>query len=156
MCTVTPTMVVELPGTLRAPAEARDLVAQAMCKVHATAPEAPELVTLLTSELVTAALPGAPRLAVHLECRRVDVRLEVRDPTSRRTHVAGSGPHRTLSLLLVATLATEWGVVVTETGCRQTWCTIPSGTPPEACPADPLAGVDWHFDARSPSGTSML
>lgn len=149
MCTVTPTTVVELPNTLRAPAEARDLAARAVCKVHAAGPATADLVALLTSELVTGALPDAPRLRIQLECRQVHVRLEVRDRSARTTRVAGSGPRRNLNLLLVALLATEWGVTVTETGGRRTWCTIPSGKPAERHPADPLAEVDWHFDARA-------
>src|SRR5512142_2137905 len=107
MCTVTPTTVVELPNTLRAPAEARDLAARAVCKVHAAGPATADLVALLTSELVTGALPDAPRLRIQLECRQVHVRLEVRDRSARTTRVAGSGPRRNLNLLLVALLATE-------------------------------------------------
>ncbi len=127
MCQVTPDSSCDLPGTLHAPALARDFVKAMACTQHAHAAEA--VLALLADELVTQAIMyGAPPVSLTLRCATTEVTLEVGDSSQHvhSTHVAG----HSLSMLLIDKVARSWGTYETQRG-KIVWCKVPSGAMPE-------------------------
>jgi anti-sigma regulatory factor (Ser/Thr protein kinase) len=95
-----------------APAEARRQV-QAAIRAW-DVPVDPDVASLLTSELVTNAIRHEPgrTITVAITCSRAELRVDVHD-TSRRLPVLMDAPadaEAGRGLMLVATLAADWGV----------------------------------------------
>ena len=109
---------VRLSSGPAAPAQARAQVREAVCAWDV--PVDPDVAMLLTSELVTNAIrhePG-PTITVAITCSSEDLRVDVHD-TSRSLPVLVDAPGEAETgrgLMLVATLATEWGYYRTPAG----------------------------------------
>jgi hypothetical protein len=127
MCQDTPPTIVSLlPG--EAPREAREVARAALCRGHAAAADA--AVELIASELVTDSVRhGVPPIELSVDCRVADVQITVVDGGSWRPRPDAVG--RDLAWVLVDKIARDWGVEVTATG-RRLWCSVPSGSVPEA------------------------
>lgn len=130
MCEATDALMFELPQTLQAPAQARELVEQYLCPVHGKA--ALGAARLVVSELATCAvLYGKPPIVLDLGCALTELRIAV-------THRAEGSLVRDIPIdeesglrsAVLSTLSRSWGV---ERGpdARTLWSMLPAGTAPE-------------------------
>lgn len=145
MCDLTPDRLVSLSDSAQAPFEARSYVRRHGCPEHATI--AMDALSLITSELVTNAVRhGRPPIVLRLSCLTDQIRLSVSDtgPRLPRQQAPGgvlgdAGPRLPraqgtrgslgLGLVIVATVAQEWGTTVLPLG-KEVWCRIPTGMLP--------------------------
>jgi len=130
LCDVTDAVMFELPHTIQAPAEGRNLVAGHACPEHAQA--AVGAAQVVVSELGTCAvLYGKPPIVLGLDCAVTRLRIAV-------THRAAGSLVREIPVdedgglrsALLTRLATSWGI---ERGpeSRTLWSSLPTGAIPE-------------------------
>lgn len=119
MCTDTLERRAVLTADPTAPGRARQLVRAAGCRTHVD-PDTLDTAVLLISELVTNSVrhTPTPTVAVHVECHRDRLRVEVsdRDPTIPEQRAPDLTSGGGWGLALVSTLADEHGVRGTADG----------------------------------------
>jgi hypothetical protein len=130
VCGATEAVELDLPRSLDAPARARDLVEQHLCREHGRVALA--AAQLLVSELVTCAvLYGEAPITLRIDCGVTLLRIAV-------THrVEGDAPAEIpidedggLRRALLTKLSRSWGVDVVD-GERTLWSRLPTGAIPE-------------------------
>ena len=128
MCEVSDAVMFELPQTLRAPSEARELVEHHLCPVHGR--DAVNAAQVVASELATCAvLYGWPPIVLDLHCAESELRIAV-------THQADSAFVRDIPIdeegglrtAILSKLTRSWGVERTPQA-RTLWTSVPTGAP---------------------------
>lgn len=131
VCSSTAAVMFELPHTIEAPPEARELIDRHLCREHASAALA--AVQVVAGELSTCAvLYGKPPIRLELDCDVTRLRVAV----SHSTHGAPVteipiDEDGGLRAALIEKLSRSWGVEPTLSG-RTLWSWLPTGAPPEA------------------------
>lgn len=129
MCGSTEAVDLELPRSVEAPARARDLVEQHLCREHGRAALA--AAQLLVTELATCAvLYGDPPITLHLDCAVTELRIAVthRTPRSAPAEIPIDEDGGLRSALL-SKLSRSWGVDRVDGG-RTLWSRLPTGAIP--------------------------
>jgi anti-sigma regulatory factor (Ser/Thr protein kinase) len=126
MCTITPTMRLELPLDHESPRRARRFLHEAVCTVHAAS--VLDSAQLLVSELVTNGIHyGAPPISVRVDCDGgAGLRVTVSDggtsglPTPRE---AGVDDESGRGIALIDYISDEWGIDAHEQG-KAVWFSL--------------------------------
>lgn len=122
MCTQTAAVRVELPADATAPAAARALIRDALCRMHIS--DVVDEVELLVSEVVTnAARHGAPPITLEVSCEGeagLVVRVSDGGTSAPVLRTPGLDDEGGRGVALVDVISDDWGIEPTGAG-KQVW-----------------------------------